>query len=190
MIHLCFTWLLNVNQYMNTFVYPEIGSRPVGPMLVFFFIILIIIFIIFYNRFFTFRYNPENIQPSLKSGRITAGLWGWMAASGPGELVEIDARMNSSQYISILEEVLVPSVRAMLIPEPEPIYLVMDNSSVHNAQIVKEWFREHPYVIRIEWPAKSPDLNAIENLWGYMNNKWDVSNAKTRECFIRHAKSV
>lgn len=113
-----------------------------------------------------------------------------MAASGPGELIEIHERMNSLQYIEILEEVLVPSVRALIIPEPEPIYVVMDNSSVHNAIIVREWFEEHPDIIRIEWPARSPDLNPIENLWGHITNRWDGSNVKNKENLIGHAKLV
>ncbi|XP_066941288.1 dynein axonemal heavy chain 6-like [Macrobrachium rosenbergii] len=37
-------------------------------------------------------------------------------------------------------------------------------SSVHNSRVVQEWFKRHPEIIRINWPAKSPDLNPIENL--------------------------
>ncbi|KAK3874910.1 hypothetical protein Pcinc_020227 [Petrolisthes cinctipes] len=74
------------------------------------------------------RFETKNIQPTRRSGRITAGLWGWMAACGPGELVVIDERLNSLQYIEILEQIMIPSVRALLIPEPDPIYIAMDDS--------------------------------------------------------------
>lgn len=37
----------------------------------------------------------------------------------------------------------------------------------------EEWFEEHPEIVLIDWPAKSPDLNPIENLWSIITNKWD-----------------
>lgn len=137
------------------------------------------------------RYEAENIQPIRRSGRITAALWGWMADSGPGELIKVNERLNSHQYTEILEEVLTPSVRS-LIPDQETVYVVMDNSPVHNAKAVKEWFTAHQDIIRIEWPAKSADLNPIENLWAYIVsiNKWDSSEIRTKGALISHAKSV
>ena len=46
--------------------------------------------------------------------------------------------------MEILEEVLLPTIREMAIPHPEPILLVQDNSPVHKSKVVDEWFREHP----------------------------------------------
>ncbi|KAK3884018.1 hypothetical protein Pcinc_011687 [Petrolisthes cinctipes] len=78
------------------------------------------------------KFETKNIQPTRRSGRITAGLWGWMAACGPGELVVIDERLNSLQYREILEQIMIPSVRALLIPEPDPIENLW-------SQMVKRW---------------------------------------------------
>ncbi|KAK3862751.1 hypothetical protein Pcinc_031410, partial [Petrolisthes cinctipes] len=135
-------------------------------------------------------FETKNIQPTRRSGRITAGLWGWMAACGPGELVVIDERLNSLQYREILEQIMIPSVRALLIPEPDPIYIAMDNSPVHNAAIVTDWFQRHPEVIRIQWPARSPDLMPIENLWSQMVKKWDSNSAKTKVNLVAHAMNI
>ncbi|KAK3894535.1 hypothetical protein Pcinc_001691 [Petrolisthes cinctipes] len=136
------------------------------------------------------RFEAKNIQPTRSSGRITAGLWGWMAACGPGELVVIDERLNSLQYIEILEQIMIPSVRALLIPEPNPIYIAMDDSTVHNAAIVTDWFQRHSEVIRIQWPARSPDLMPIENLWSQMVKKWDSNSAKTKVNLVAHAMNI
>ena len=95
---------------------------------------------------------------------MTVGLWGWMAASGPGELTEIEGCLTSHQYVEILQDVLMPSVRARFIPPPQQIYTVMDNAPMHYSQVVTPWFRDHPEVTRISWPPKSPDLMPIENL--------------------------
>ena len=60
---------------------------------------------------------------------MTVGLWGWMSAFGPGEMTEIEGRLTSHQYVDILEHVMLPSVRAMLIPPPQQIYIAMDQCS-------------------------------------------------------------
>lgn len=113
-----------------------------------------------------------------------------MSASGPGELAVIEERLTTSQYVQILQDVMLPTVRAMLIPPPHPIYIVMDNAPVHNSRQVEEWFRQHPEVIRIPWPPKSPDLNPIEHLWAAMTREWDGSLIKSKENLISHAKDI
>ena len=52
-----------------------------------------------------------------------------MSASGPGELTVIEERLTTQQYVQILQDVMLPSVRAMLIPEPQPIYIATDNTN-------------------------------------------------------------
>ena len=99
-----------------------------------------------------------------------------MAKSGSGELMVIEERLNSEQYVQIMDQVLLPTVRAMLIPEPEPrhIYLAKDNCPIHNSKLVTDWLNNYPEIIRIEWPAKSPNLNTIENLYAKMLSHWDA----------------
>ena len=83
-------------------------------------------------------------MPRTDSGHITCGMWGWVTARDPGRLVEISPHMNSAEYIPILENVLVPSVREIYSVETMPVIrLVQDNSSVHTSAAVRAWFERH-----------------------------------------------
>lgn len=117
------------------------------------------------------RYVEANTLPNRSSGRISLGFWGWMSSMGPGEVVEVSGRMNGVQYKELLNDVFLPTVRSAY-PDGT-IYLAQDNSAIHRSQVVQEWLASHPDIEIIQWPAKSPDLNPIENLWGQMILNWD-----------------
>ena len=125
------------------------------------------------------RYSSINILPNRASGRITLNYVGWMSSMGPGELCQVSGRMNAEQYIEILRDVVFPSVR-ICYPD-EHIYFIQDNCSIHRAAIVRDWMATLQNVTVIEWPAKSPDLNPIENLWGFMTLAWDPSQDRNSE---------
>lgn len=47
-----------------------------------------------------------------------------------------------------------------------------DISLVHRAKIFTDWFGEHTTeIVHIPWPAKSPDLNPIKNLYDYLEQQ-------------------
>lgn len=56
------------------------------------------------------RFDPKYIHENQRSGRISAGYWGWICKDGPGELVPIGGRLNSKGYVEILEDVLKPTM--------------------------------------------------------------------------------
>lgn len=127
------------------------------------------------------RYEPENIQRVKLSGRITCGVWGWISINGPGALTNIEGNLNRFQYIDILEDVYLPTVRYTL-DNWEQYTFMQDNSSVHTSADVRRWFQDHPDVQIIQdWPPLSPDWNPIENVWGLMETRWTSERPRNRE---------
>ena len=51
------------------------------------------------------------------------------------------------------------------------ICFVQDNASVHTSSLTKDWLKKNNNFECMNWPALSPDLNPIENIWGYISEK-------------------
>lgn len=112
------------------------------------------------------RYLPEFVCEDSRSGHVSAGYWGWISCAGPGEIVETGPRFNADIYLEILEEVALPSIVRQFGGIDE-IFFMQDNSSIHTARRVREFFEEKRIPL-LRHPALSPDFNLIENIWSMM----------------------
>lgn len=66
----------------------------------------------------------------------------------------------------------------------------MDSAPMHRFQAVKKSFRDHPEVMRITYPPKSPDLMPIENLWAKMVSEWNDNIQRNKENFVLCTQSI
>lgn len=117
------------------------------------------------------RLNPFYVKPMRRSGRVTQNYCGWMSYHGRGQLCLLTRKMNAKIYVRILQRHLLPDIQQRW-PDNHPVYIIEDNSPVHTARIVTEWYNRHPRLVRLPHPPRSPDLNPIENMWARMTQNW------------------
>ncbi|GFT89696.1 transposable element Tcb1 transposase [Trichonephila clavipes] len=75
-------------------------------------------------------------------------------------LVHIAGTLNSQRYISkVLEPVVLPYLQGVA-----TAIFQQDNARPHVSRIVHRFFVSHQIEF-LPWPARSPDLSPIENMW-------------------------
>ena len=128
----------------------------------------------------------KSVAMSRNFGGGTLMMWAAFSYSSKTPLCKISTRMNSEKYIDLLEDCLIPFIEDN---QEENVVYQQDNAAIHTSKKSREWFRQKDLPL-LKLPARSPDINPIENLWGilsravYKNGK-QYNNIKELEKAIR-----
>ncbi len=87
------------------------------------------------------------------------------------------SKVNTAVY-QVLEHFMLPAAD-QLYGDADFIFQ-QDLAPAHTAKATSTWFKDHGIPV-LNWPANSPDLNPIENLWGIVKRKMRYARPNNAE---------
>jgi len=125
------------------------------------------------------------------------GIPRWICSNTGRNRLNISGAYNPvNQELIILEDVTVNEQTIIKLfetclekyPDKEAITIYLDNASYHKSKLVKKFIEEHPKINLSFLPPYSPNLNLIERLWKFANEK--VVNLKYYHDFNRFKEQI
>ncbi|GFW96807.1 transposable element Tcb2 transposase [Trichonephila clavipes] len=106
--------------------------------------------------------RPENIQEKDRYPTCSIMVWAGIMINGRTRLhVVANGTMTVQRYI---DEVLLPHVRLFRGSVGDKFVFMDDNAICHRTLAVQDYL-DSECIQRLVWPARSPVLNPIENVW-------------------------
>lgn len=123
------------------------------------------------------RYDQRFIKKTQRFSNDNSMFWGAIHYNGTGSLIAIEGTVNADIYLEILKRGIPLTVRKLNLSS---FTFQDDNAPCHRAKKV-ERYKEQQGIRSLPWPANSPDLNPIEDIWALWKDRIKRRSPQTRE---------
>ncbi|KAG8715763.1 hypothetical protein FRC09_016335 [Ceratobasidium sp. 395] len=96
-------------------------------------------------------------------------VWGAITSKGVGHLYRIDGILTGARYTEISQDALLGTLDDYKL-STDDVFFQQDNDPKHTSRVAQKWLSDNSIDV-LPWPASSPDLNIIEHVWDYLDQK-------------------
>ena len=121
--------------------------------------------------------NSEfRVSPTVKhSAKIN--IWAGFSSMGTFPLCIFEHNMNGEFFVKILEVHLLAQANVF---HERNWFLVQDNDPKHTCKKARDWMQQNMPQNTFGWPSQSPDINPIENLFGWIKHNLSRDRPRTK----------
>lgn len=149
-VELAKQWLRDVHPWMSTIFSDEKKFNLDGP-----------------DNWSTYFDESRRIYRSKRQmGGGSVMVWMALLPNGTLHLELLEGKVDTSRFLAVMNRVL-PVIDNLF--GCEKVVFQQDNAPIHTSAEARRFFSERNLHL-LEWPARSPDLNPVENVWSMLSS--------------------